>query len=65
MDLPRAARAVREDCCMDDVLTGSDTIEGAIQLQRQLSELLIRSQLHLRKWRANHPQILQHLAEKC
>lgn len=64
-DLPFAARVIQEDCYMDDVLTGTKTVKEAIELQKQLSELLIRGQLHLRKWRANDPRILQHLTERC
>lgn len=36
--LPQAAKAINEDCYMDDVLTGAGTIETAIELQKQLSE---------------------------
>ncbi|XP_071648473.1 uncharacterized protein [Temnothorax longispinosus] len=49
------------DFYMDDVLSGASTIEGAIALQQQLSELLQRGQL--RKWSFNDPRILEHLPE--
>ncbi|XP_011884088.1 PREDICTED: uncharacterized protein LOC105571229 [Vollenhovia emeryi] len=62
-DLPQAARAVNADFYMDDVLTGARTIEEATELQRQLSELLLRGQFQLRKWRSNEARILQNLAE--
>lgn len=64
-DLPQAAKAVREDCYMDDVLTACNTMEDAIKLQKQLSELLKRGHFHLRKWRSNNSKILQHLEEQC
>jgi len=64
-DLPLAAEAIRNDCYMDDVLSGADTIEGTIKLQRQLFLLLKRGQFHLRKWRSNDPRILKHLAAQC
>nr|XP_012234663.1 PREDICTED: uncharacterized protein LOC105679308 [Linepithema humile] len=65
-DLSKAAKVVNEDCYMDDVLTGTSTIQEAtrITLQRQLTELFSRGHFSLRKWRANNPQILQHLTEK-
>jgi len=47
---------------MDDVFSGADTVEGAIELQRQLSLLLKRGQFYLRKWRSIDPRILKHLA---
>lgn len=56
--LPQAAKVIGEDCYMDDVLTGCDTVEETIALQKQLSELLARGQFHLRKWRANDGRIL-------
>ncbi|XP_011876960.1 PREDICTED: uncharacterized protein LOC105567040, partial [Vollenhovia emeryi] len=65
MDLPLAARSLREDCYMDDVLSGCDSLTTAIELQRQLSDLLKRGQFHLRKWRTNEPRVLQHLEEGC
>lgn len=63
VDLP-AARAVNEDCYMDDILTGARTINEAVNLQKQLTELLKRGQFFLRKWRANDSKILRHLNEK-
>lgn len=64
-DLPLAARALKEDCYMDDVLTGARTLKEAIYLQKQFNELLLRGQFQLRKWRANDSRILQHLIEEC
>ncbi|XP_011858074.1 PREDICTED: uncharacterized protein LOC105555659 [Vollenhovia emeryi] len=64
-DLPQAAHAIIEDCYMDDVLSGARTMEEAIELQKQLSQLLKRGQFHLRKWRASSSSILEHLAEQC
>ncbi|XP_071574578.1 uncharacterized protein [Temnothorax nylanderi] len=64
-DLPLAAKALEEETYMDDVQTGADTLEKAIEMQRQLSELLARGQFYLRKWRANDSRILQHFSEAC
>lgn len=52
---PLAKEAALEDFYMDDVLTGADTKEEAIELQKQLQEF------ELRKWRANDKSILHHL----
>ncbi|XP_011170390.1 uncharacterized protein LOC105203311 [Solenopsis invicta] len=49
---------------MDDVLTGSDKLEEAISLQRQLTDLLAKGQFPLRKWRSNDDRILKHLAQE-
>lgn len=60
-DLPLAAKAIIDDCYMDNVLSGAKTIEETIKLQKQLSQLLKRGHFHLRKWRSNDPRILKHL----
>jgi len=59
----RAAEAIRNDCYMDDVLSGADTIAEA--MQKQLSLLLRQGQFCLRKWRSNDSRILEHLAAQC
>ncbi|XP_077263143.1 uncharacterized protein LOC143898012 [Temnothorax americanus] len=59
----QAILVLLEDFYMDDVLSGASTIEGAIALRQQLSELLQRRQFQLRKWRSNDPRILEELPE--
>lgn len=58
-EYPAAAKAIREDFYMDDVLSGERTYQGIIELQRHLFDLLKRGQFMLRKWRSNEPQVLQ------
>ncbi|XP_058817288.1 uncharacterized protein LOC131680591 [Topomyia yanbarensis] len=41
-DFPIGARIVKEDCYIDDVLSGADTIEEAIECHRQLNQMLAR-----------------------
>jgi Protein of unknown function (DUF1759)/Putative peptidase (DUF1758) len=53
---PKAAPIVRRDMYIDDVLTGHDTIDEALELQAQLIDLLDSSGFPLRKWCANHPR---------
>ncbi|XP_071579802.1 uncharacterized protein [Temnothorax nylanderi] len=59
----QAILVLLEDFYIDDVLSGARTIEGAITLQQQLSELLQRGQFQLRKWRSNDPRILERLPD--
>lgn len=61
---PLAAAVLENDFYMDDVLTGTNTITEALELQKQLTELLTRGKLDLRKWRSNKPEVLKHLQEK-
>ncbi|XP_055633682.1 uncharacterized protein LOC129774019 [Toxorhynchites rutilus septentrionalis] len=56
--LPLAAKAVEEDIYMDDVITGANTKEEALELQIQLNEMLKRGGFRLRKWASNCPEAL-------
>lgn len=44
------------------MLTGSHTLAQAINLRKELSELLEAAGFTLKKWRANDPRILQGLS---
>lgn len=64
-EFPLAAKAVEEDFFMDDGLSGGRTLQAAIELQRQLTNLLMKGQFPLRKWRSNDPRVLQHLHDQA
>ena len=61
VDYPKAARVVKRSFYVDDCLTGSDSIQEAIQLQHELQELSIKGGFLLRKWNSNEPSALQHI----
>ena len=46
------------DFYVDDVLSGTSTIEDAIKVQQELSSLLQTAGITLRKWAYNHPSFL-------
>ena len=56
---PLAANVVHESFCVDDTLTGADSIESAIILQRQLQDLLSCGGFLLRKWHSNESLVLE------
>ncbi|XP_025262213.1 uncharacterized protein LOC112637209 [Camponotus floridanus] len=56
---PKGATALRHDCYMDDVITGSDTLQHAVALQTELRELCTAGGFPLRKWAANSEAILE------
>ncbi|XP_025262985.1 uncharacterized protein LOC112637430 [Camponotus floridanus] len=56
---PKGAAALRRDCYMDDVITGSDTLRDAVALQTELRELCTAGGFPLRKWAANSEAILE------
>jgi len=55
---PLGAAALRRDCYVDDILTGANTKKDAIALQSELRQLCMAGGFPLRKWAANHEEIL-------
>ncbi|XP_029164536.1 uncharacterized protein LOC114943088 [Nylanderia fulva] len=55
---PRGVRALRQDCYVDDVVTGADSLADAIKLQQELQSLCMAGGFPLRKWAANNQQVL-------
>ncbi|XP_036140869.1 uncharacterized protein LOC118644969 [Monomorium pharaonis] len=55
---PRGAAVLERDVYMDDVLTGAATLEEALELRRQLTDLCTAGGFPLRKWSANDFSLL-------
>ncbi|XP_062704472.1 uncharacterized protein LOC134286812 [Aedes albopictus] len=55
---PSAAVAIKEDTYMDDVITGADNVEEAVNLRTELQGLTEAGGFHLRKWASNCPKVL-------
>ena len=62
MEYPLASKAVKENFYVDDGLTGADTVEEAVDLQKQLQDLFSRAELLLHKWNSSEPEVLQHIS---
>ncbi|XP_055913226.1 uncharacterized protein LOC129946883 [Eupeodes corollae] len=62
-NFPNAARAVKMDFYVDDLLTGAATLEEALKLKSELIELLARGGFILRKWCSNDNRILEAVDE--
>lgn len=58
-EFPVAAQIIKFDCYVDDVLSGTATIDEAIEAQRQLKEMLARGGFPIHKWCSNSPQLLE------
>lgn len=56
---PRASDILLRDFYVDDLLTGVDTEDDAISLQKELDALLNKGGMQLRKWSSNSPVVLQ------
>lgn len=62
-EYPIASRVLLRDVYVDDVMTGSSSVEGLIHLQREMVELLSKAKLELRKWTSNCWPLLSHLPQ--
>nr|CAI5845055.1 unnamed protein product [Callosobruchus analis] len=56
--MPLLARIIREDFYMDDLLTGSDSKDGLLCIQHEITKLLSDYGFQLRKWLCNEPKLL-------
>ena len=61
LEYPQAAVAVEKSFYVDDGLTGANSIEEAVELQKQLQDLFSRGGFLLRKWNSNQPAVSQHI----
>ncbi|GFV96664.1 DUF1758 domain-containing protein [Trichonephila clavipes] len=62
-NFPLAVPVVMSDCYMDDILSGSESIEEVIQLQHQLIEMFKTTGMHLHKWCGNLLEMTSNLQE--
>ncbi|XP_058826484.1 uncharacterized protein LOC131686241 [Topomyia yanbarensis] len=56
---PLAAQAADEDIYMDDVISGADDIETAMQLRMQFDAMMLSGGFRLRKWVSNCERVLE------
>ncbi|XP_055690674.1 uncharacterized protein LOC129795249 [Lutzomyia longipalpis] len=57
-EFPLAARAIREHFYVDDGLITADSLQEALETQKQLLELFASAGFHLSKWTSNNPDLL-------
>ena len=60
-EYPAAAKAVHQSFYVDDGLTGADSLDEAVVLQKELQALFDRGGFTLRKWNSSNPAALQHV----
>ncbi|XP_058445661.1 uncharacterized protein LOC131426915 [Malaya genurostris] len=58
-EYPLASKSVREDVYMDDLISGSNDMKSALELNKQLVSMMYKGGFHLRKWASNCPAVLQ------
>jgi hypothetical protein len=64
LNFPVASKIVKTDVYMDDVVTGSDTIENSRLLQAELLGLFHSAGMELRKWSSNTPLLLENVDQE-
>jgi len=57
-DFPLAKEIALRDFYVDDVMSGSNSLDLSLQIQSQLIEMLARGGMELRKWSCNHDSLL-------
>ncbi|XP_045458837.1 uncharacterized protein LOC123669270 [Melitaea cinxia] len=55
---PEIAKIILNDFYMDDVMTGSETLEDAYKIYKELTEVLAKGGFPLQKWKSNSKEIL-------
>lgn len=55
---PIASNVIKNDFYMDDLITGAKDLHEALQLKREISDILQSGGFHLRKWCSNCPELL-------
>ena len=63
-DLPLGVKAVYKHFYMDDGLPSTDSQEEAIEMRKQMTELLRRGGFRLHKWLTNDPEVLATIPEQ-
>jgi hypothetical protein len=61
---PKAAQMLRDDFYVDDLLTGTSTVQEAIEVQQEFSTLLDTAGCPLRKWASNNSTFLDAIPEE-
>ena len=62
-NFPRAAKILKRDLYVDDLLTSADSISDAREIRKEVTELLIRGGFNIRQWASNNPRILDGVSE--
>ena len=58
-NFPLASEVLRRDIYIDDLATGTSSLEGALILTRQVIDLMRRGGFELGKWASNHPELMR------
>lgn len=60
---PQAARVLRNEVYVDDLVTGASSLEELLDLRKQIIALLAKGGFKVRKWASSNPAALEGMAE--
>ncbi|XP_076384517.1 uncharacterized protein LOC143263391 [Megalopta genalis] len=60
----QASKVLKQDFYVDDLITGTPTIQEAISLRKELTSLLNTAGLHIRQWASNDKRLLEDLPDE-
>ncbi|XP_063363671.1 uncharacterized protein LOC134652418 [Cydia amplana] len=60
-EFPAASKMIKEDFYVDDLMSGCDTIEQAIEANNQLQEVMRKGGFQLKKWSSNSVEFMRSL----
>ena len=63
-EFPAASIEVLSNMYVDDCLTGGESVEATMGLQKSLDEMMERGGFNLTKWASNSKEVLSHIAKE-
>lgn len=60
---PLGAAVLTRDIFVDDIVSGSDTVQDCLAIRKELLKILSSARLHLRKWTSNSSEFLESLPD--
>lgn len=63
-NFPEASRMIREDFYVDDMSSGSHSIQKAKQLQNDVIKVIAKGKFVLRKWFSNSKELLENVPQE-
>ncbi|XP_074100580.1 uncharacterized protein LOC141528434 [Cotesia typhae] len=61
---PIAAKVLKEDFYVDDLLSGAEDVEKAIKIRQQVTQILRRAGLTIRQWASNNSAVLKDIPQE-
>ncbi|XP_067217199.1 uncharacterized protein [Linepithema humile] len=62
--MPEVSKVIRRDFYIDDLLTGTNTIEQVIDVRQKVSQVLETAGFQLRKWASNEHTLIQDIPKE-